>query len=85
MVAARLANLPNHRPAKTAAIAAVTQDRAAKMLNVSQDSIQRARQVQTAGAPDLVQAVERGKIAVSTAATLTALPKAEQAEVTRLP
>jgi hypothetical protein len=37
------------------------------MLNVSRESAQRARQVLDQGEPELVPAVERGDVAVSTA------------------
>ncbi|MBM4321109.1 MAG: hypothetical protein FJ125_14440, partial [Deltaproteobacteria bacterium] len=83
MVAARIATLEAHRPAAgSTAIAAVPQPEAAQMLNVSVDSVQRARQVQQHAAPELVQAVERGQVAVSTAAIVAAaVPPAEQAEL----
>lgn len=80
MVAARLATLPmganQHTP-----IGGTSQPEAAALLNVGERSVQRARQVLDAGAPELQQAVIAGEMAVSTAATLTELPKAEQAEV----
>jgi hypothetical protein len=54
------------------------------MLNVSEMTVKHAKAVHTDGAPELVQAVEQGKIAVSTAATLTALPKPVQSTVVKL-
>lgn len=68
MVAAKVANLAEGRPSETAAIGAVSQSTAASQLNVSRGSVQRARVVQTRGAPEVVEAVERGALAVSTAA-----------------
>lgn len=81
MVASKIATLDAHRPAGSTAIAALPQPAAAKMLNVSVDSIQRARQVQDHGAPALVAAVEAGTVAVSTAAAIATLPEPEQAAV----
>lgn len=54
---------------------------AAKLLNVSERSVTSARKVQDYGAPELIAALDQGKVAVSTAADLATLPKAEQAEV----
>ncbi len=71
MAANKIANLPAHRPASgTTAIAVVTQDHAAKLMNVSVDALQRARVVEQHGAPELVREVERGNISVSAAATV---------------
>lgn len=81
MVAGKLANLPAHRPTESAPIGAVTQDAAADLLNVGRRSVQRAREVIEHGAPELVQAVEAGRVSVSAAATLAEAPKEEQAEI----
>jgi hypothetical protein len=81
MIAAKVANLPAHRPDETAAIAAVKQADAAKLLNVSADSIQRAKKVQHQGVPDLVEEVEKGNISVSTAADITQLHPTEQQKI----
>jgi hypothetical protein len=61
-----------------AATAAPSQGQAAKLLNVSPDSIQRARKVRAKGVPELVRAVEDGRLAVSVAAALAKLPGHEQ-------
>jgi len=58
-----------------------TQDQAATMMNVSVPSVQRARQVNTKGTPDLVKMVEDGKVAVSTASEVAQLPKEQQNEI----
>jgi hypothetical protein len=79
MVAARLANLPKgvrsdradldaHQCAST-----VTQASAAEQMNVSRRSVQHARQVQEHAAPELVVAVDQGRMPVKTAAALTAV------------
>lgn len=81
MVAGRLANLPAGRPSETASIEAITQTQAAELLNVSRPSVQRAREVIERGAPELVQAVERGEVSVSAAATIAEVPKVEQAQI----
>jgi len=53
---------------------------AAKMLNVSPRSVESARSVERNGAPELVEAVERGEIRVRPAAEIAKLPKEEQPE-----
>jgi ParB-like chromosome segregation protein Spo0J len=70
-------------PSRTAP-AGVTQADAAKLLNVGRASVQRAREVIDHGAPELVGQVERGEIAVSTAAAISAAPIDEQREVASL-
>lgn len=72
MVAAKLARMPRGRPAENAetSVFIPTQADAAKTLNVSVDSVQFARRVQEQGAPELIQAVETGKVSVSAAATI---------------
>jgi hypothetical protein len=64
IVAAKLANLRQGQKKANTAIA-VSQPEAASLLNVSVDSVQRARQVIDAGAPNVVKAVERGEVSVS--------------------
>lgn len=83
MVAAKLANMKEGRPSNTTAIAGVSQSRAAAMLNVSADSVGRARAVIGRGAPELVEMVEKGQVAVSAAAQVIQLPVARQREVVR--
>lgn len=68
MIAARLANAGEGRPSVTASIDAVTQPEAAKLLNVSRPSVQRARVVLNDGTPELIAAVDAGKVTVSKAA-----------------
>lgn len=55
-----------------------SRDKAAETVGVSGKSVDFASKVIKNGAPELVHAVEQGKIAVSTAAKLTALPQREQ-------
>ena len=65
MVAAKIASLPAHRPAGSASIEAVSQPAAAALLNVSRSAVQRAAIVRDEGTPELVEAVEQGRIAAS--------------------
>lgn len=82
MVASKLAKLPIGRPPENTAKAVIsaipTQEQASALLNVSTDSIQRARRVEQDGAPELVEAVERGEIRVRPAAEIAKLPKEDQ-------
>lgn len=81
MVAANIANMNEGRPAETAQICAVSQQEAADMLNVSRRTVQAAAKVRDEGTPELVQAVQAGKVSVSAAADVAELPKQEQAVV----
>jgi N6-adenosine-specific RNA methylase IME4 len=54
---------------------------AANQFGVSARSVERAREVLDHGAPELIQAVERGEVSVSAAADVAELPKDEQAEI----
>lgn len=62
MVAARLASLPRGANQHTAK-AVPSQAAAAALLNVSIDTVQRARTVLDSGTPELVAAVDHGEIA----------------------
>jgi len=71
LIAARLATLGEGRPSRTASIEAVpkSQSQAAELLNVGRASVQRAREVIERGSPEVIEAIERGDLAVSAAAT----------------
>lgn len=87
MIAAKVANLENGQKASFANLQsrAVTQSEAAELLNVSPRTVADAKAVQTHGAPELIQAVEKGEVAVSTAAVLAKeLPVEKQSEVVQL-
>ena len=77
MVAARLADMPRganqHSP-----IGETSQAHAADLLNVGKRSVERAAVVMNEGAPELVAAVEQGKIAVSQASQIASRPVEEQ-------
>jgi hypothetical protein len=67
IVAAKIANLPKGTN-QHAQICAPSQSEAAGLLNVSRRTVQHSRIVVERGDPELVAAVERGKISVSAAA-----------------
>ncbi len=77
MVAARLKKMlgPNLDPGGDAA------QKVADLMNVSRGSVFTAQRVEEKGAPELVAAVERGDVAVSTAADVAELPRQQQAEI----
>jgi ParB-like chromosome segregation protein Spo0J len=80
---ANLQSLPlGIEPAEAAA--AIPRAEAARMLNVSPRSIASAREVIDHGVPELVDRVERGDLAVSTAAAIAGAPHEEQREVASL-
>jgi len=82
MVGARIATLKNgQRPSAIAEGA--TQGQAAKQLNVSPDSVGRAREVVEHGTPALVAAVDRGDVAVSVASKIARAPKKVQREAVK--
>lgn len=58
-------------------------DKAAAMVNVSRGSIHSAAKVLESGSPELIAAVERDEIAVSRAAKIAELPKAQQRAVVK--
>lgn len=81
MVAAKLANLNEGRPSRIAQDYAVSQGQAATMLGVSRRSVQSAKIVQVHGAPELVDAVERGRVSVNTASKVARRPLNEQSQL----
>ena len=70
MIAAKLATLGDgeRKAASPKGEAVRTQQEAATMLDVGKRSVERARIVQVQGAPELVEAVEKGLVSVSVAA-----------------
>ncbi len=84
MVAARLETLAQGQRAASARDANLhvcTRDEAAQKLAVSPRSVANAAKVQADGVPELVAAVDRGDVAVSTAAALARLPADTQRQV----
>ena len=70
MIAAKIANCSEGRPANTAQIQAVSQEEAARKLDVSRSSVQSATRVIERGIPELVKAVDGGQIKVSKGAAI---------------
>jgi hypothetical protein len=82
MVAAKLANLRDGQTKAGASIEApASQDDAAEKLKVSRSSVQRAIKVRDGAISEVIKAVERGDVTVSTAAEIADLPQAEQRKV----
>lgn len=84
MVAARIANMSrgdNQHTKEDASIGGTSQSEAAEQLNVSPRSVQRAAKVIADAVPELVEAVEQGKVTVSAAALATKLPPEKQLEI----
>jgi len=80
MAAAKIAQLPAHRPADGNSANLRTSD-AAQMLSVSTRSVESARAVQRDGTPALVASVDTGNVTVSAAAEVAKLPEGIQTEV----
>lgn len=85
MVAAKLANMPAHRPADNSANLQTSQSDAADMLNVSTRSVASAAKVLEEAPPEVVHAVESGAVSVSLAAKLLDLPEEDKAEIAAAP
>jgi hypothetical protein len=85
MVAARIATLPKGRPWDlNAPIGAFNQTEAAQSVGVARRSVQRARTVLEQAAPEVVAAVDSGRLAVSDAAKLARQDKDTQREAVRI-
>ncbi len=93
-IAARVANLGHggdrseqaaNLPLEPFAPSSVTQAEAARMLSVSERSVREAKRVHETAPPEVVQAVDDGRISVSLASQVTSLPEAAQAEVVAAP
>jgi hypothetical protein len=78
MVAAKLATLKlgDNKHSEGPSI-----EEASRLLNVGHASVERAKIVQRTGAPELLHAVEEGKISVTAAADVATLPRTEQQEI----
>jgi hypothetical protein len=79
MIAAKIANCSEGRPANTAQIQAVSQEEEARKLDVSRSSVQSATRVIDHGIPALVTAVDSGQIKVSKGAAIAKKEPTEQA------
>jgi N6-adenosine-specific RNA methylase IME4 len=84
MVAARIARMRQGERTDLVEISTrLSQPQAAALVNVSRESVILGRKVLEHGGLELIEAVERGAIAVSTAATLTQLAPEAQREVVK--
>jgi N6-adenosine-specific RNA methylase IME4 len=81
MVADNIATLKQGARTDLSPIGEMSQEDAAKLLNVGKRSVERARVVREHGTPDLIKAVEQGQIAVSVAAVAAYLPPDDQHHV----
>jgi ParB-like chromosome segregation protein Spo0J len=81
MIAAHLANMKQGARTDLTAIAAMSQADVAKMLNVSVDSIQRAKKVREKAVLELSKAVEADKVSVSAAVGALDWTEAEQRDL----
>lgn len=82
MVATKIAKLPRGTNQHTArAVSSPSQAQIGAAVGVSQDSLQRARQVDEAGAEELVQEVTAGRVPLKIAAEIASLPKEDQQAV----
>ena len=81
MVAANLVTYEHGGDRSSGQLAACSQEQAAALLSVGERSIRRAAVVHDEGTPELVTAVEQGRVSVSAAADVASLPKEEQREI----
>ena len=84
MVAAKLETMKHGRPGKDANLhlkESVSRSQAAELLHVSPRTVANAKKVETEAVPEVVDAVESGKIPVSLAATIAEAPPEKQREV----
>lgn len=84
MIGARYATLREGRPKETVSpdtVSGKSRKQAADMVGVGEATIGRARTVLTHGVPELVAAVESGKVTVNAAAQVAKLPHDEQRAV----
>lgn len=78
MVADNIATLKQGARTDLSPIGEMSQEDAAKLLNVGKRSVERARVVREHGTPELISAVEQGHLAVSVAAVAAHLPRDDQ-------
>lgn len=84
MAAAKLAKLVSGEVGNgrsSASLQTNTAENAAKILKVSERSVNTAKKVERQGSPELIEAVEQGKVSVSAAADVAELSDPEQVEI----
>lgn len=77
-IGAPLTDLLGEAPPSREPVAIVSQTEAADLMSVGRRSVQRAATVVEQGIPDLQQAVEQDRVAVSVAEKIARMPEAEQ-------
>jgi len=85
MIAAKVATMKQGARTDLAGIQAKSQPEAAKLLNVSRDSVQKAAAVTKLGQPEVVAAVSTGKISLNEASKIVQLKPEKQKEIVELP
>lgn len=80
VIAAKMETLKQGRPGKDARVH-VSREQAAATVGISERTVAKASTVVRKGAPDLLAAVEAGKVSVSAAAEVATLPVDEQEEI----
>ena len=78
MVAAKLANMPAHRPSDKSANLQTSQSDAASLLNVSTRTVAAAAKVRDEAPSAVIAAVESGAVSVNLASQVAALPEPEK-------
>lgn len=79
MVAEKIAQMTRGYPKQTGPIGPIlSKGQAAELLNVSEHIVKRARTVREHGVPELIDAVQSGRMAVTPAAEIAKLPPEEQ-------
>jgi hypothetical protein len=82
IAAAELANLEKgQKSAAHKKAAGVSQERAAKLLNVSRSSVQSAKKMIAKGTPELIAAAKSGAVKVKAAAAIADMPAKKQREI----
>lgn len=83
MCAARLANMKSGTRTDLVQNCTRSRSEAADLLNVGTRTVANAREVLKKGTPELVRAVDEGRVAVSRAAQIARLPEKEQTKITQ--
>lgn len=83
IIAASLANMPSHRPNKSANLQSnqVSQTTAAEMLNVSPRTVASAKKIQEEAIPEIVEKVKAGEVSINAATIASTFTEEEQAEI----
>src|SRR3954471_20487819 len=81
MIGAELATMKQGARSDLAPIGAMSDGDAAKLLNVSERSVERAKAVRRDGTPEVIAAVEQGDVAVSAAREFSKQPKEKQKQI----